>query len=261
MRSAPKLLVLICSLVFSAALMTGTAGAVTSATIVFDYLGDAGDNADGPQYDIVGAGPVDDGSGCDQVIVIIVDATNTPTDIDQPCLNLGTGEASDDGDYGTLSGGYFPLYNPVTYRVYDVDAAEYAALSGLADDAYVAYVLANGTFLAAASLDHPGLPYLPVPVGPAAAPVPGPDMVYIPDTAVVGSFVATTPVHYAPLSDAVSTTVMEAGKTAWVYGVDESGEFYKVMLAGKFFWVPVATMGPNYDSVWNGRPLPTVVVN
>jgi len=93
------------------------------------------------------------------------------------------------------------------------------------------------------------------------APGPGPDLVPIPDTAVVGSFVQTTPAYFAPQSSAATDTVMEAGKTAWVYGVDASGQFYKVMLAGKFFWVPVNTMGPNYDEVWNGTPLPTNVVS
>ena len=93
------------------------------------------------------------------------------------------------------------------------------------------------------------------------APGPGPDLVPIPDTAVVGSFVQTTPAYFAPQSSAATDTVMEAGKTAWVYGVDASGQFYKVMLAGKFFWVPVSTMGPNYDEVWNGTPLPTTVVS
>jgi hypothetical protein len=32
------------------------------------------------------------------------------------------------------------------------------------------------------------------------------------------------------------------------------------MMAGKFFWVPVQTMGPNPDEVWKSRPLPTVVI-
>lgn len=90
---------------------------------------------------------------------------------------------------------------------------------------------------------------------------PGPDMVDIPSQAVVGAFVQTTPVYFAPRSDAGTTTTMEAGKTAWVYGIDATGQFYKVMLAGKFFWVPVSTMGPNYDEVWNGTPLPTTVVS
>jgi hypothetical protein len=85
---------------------------------------------------------------------------------------------------------------------------------------------------------------------------PGPDMVPIPATAVVGSFVSTTPVYFEPRLDAASDVVMEAGKTAWVYGVDASGAFYQVMLSGQFFWVPVSSMGPNYDDVWQGRPLP-----
>jgi hypothetical protein len=97
-------------------------------------------------------------------------------------------------------------------------------------------------------------------VSSGSANEPGPDMVYIPPTAVVGAFVVTTPIYFAPQADAATTTLMEAGKTVYVYGVDASGKFYKVMLAGKFFWVPVSTMGPNYDAVWQGRPLPTDVV-
>ncbi len=91
----------------------------------------------------------------------------------------------------------------------------------------------------------------------AVGPVAGPDMVLIPDTAVVGSFVTTTPAYFAPQSDAVTSIVLAAGKTLWVFGVDEGGEFYKVMISGRFFWVPVETMGPNFDAVWQGHPLPT----
>ncbi len=96
----------------------------------------------------------------------------------------------------------------------------------------------------------------------AAAPdVPGEDMVYIPPEAVVGMFLADTPVYYAPQADAVTTIVMEAGKTVWVYGVDSSGQYYQAMIAGHFFWVPVSTMGPNPDTVWNNTPLPQVVID
>jgi hypothetical protein len=90
---------------------------------------------------------------------------------------------------------------------------------------------------------------------------PGPDMVMIPDTAVVGAVVSTTPIYFAPRPGATSVTVLEAGKTIWVFGVDASGDFYKVMLSGQFFWVPVETMGPNNDAVWQGRPLPTGIVD
>ncbi len=89
----------------------------------------------------------------------------------------------------------------------------------------------------------------------------GSDQVPIPAGAVVGSFVATTALYTAPSADAATSLSMQAGQTLWVYGVDASGKYYQVQLAGQLLWVPVGTMGPNYDAVWNGKPLPTTVVN
>ena len=141
--------------------------------------------------------------------------------------------ASYGGGIGSWNWTTAPEYNPITFKVISV------AGNGLPEKL---------DYTATGSC--PGLPdYV------------GADMVPIPSQAVVGSFVATTAVYGSPNANAESTTVMEAGKTAWVYGVDASGQFYKVMLAGKFFWVPVNTMGPNYDEVWNGTPLPTTVVS
>ena len=88
----------------------------------------------------------------------------------------------------------------------------------------------------------------------------GSDQVPIPAGSVVGSFVVTTALYTAPSADAATTFVMNAGQTLWVYGVDASGQYYQVQLAGQLLWVPVSTMGPNYDAVWNGTPLPTTVV-
>lgn len=90
---------------------------------------------------------------------------------------------------------------------------------------------------------------------------PGPDLVPIPEQAVVGSIVQTTPLYYEPRESALTDTVMEAGKTLWIYGMDESGAYYKGMLAGILFWLPVDTVGPNYDEVWHGTPLPADVVD
>ena len=96
---------------------------------------------------------------------------------------------------------------------------------------------------------------------PGLPTIPGPDDVAMPAGSVVGAFVATTPLYRAPQADATTTYVMDAGKTLWVLGVDASGMYYKVILAGGYYWVPVSTMGPNYDAVWNGTPLPVTVVN
>ncbi len=94
----------------------------------------------------------------------------------------------------------------------------------------------------------------------ASASGPGPDMVYIPEYAVVGSFTASTPLYFDDNANAATSTVMEAGKTLWVFGINAEGTYYQVLLNGVNYWVPVGTMGPNYDEVWNGTPLPTVVV-
>lgn len=93
-----------------------------------------------------------------------------------------------------------------------------------------------------------------------AAQRPGPDMVPIPAGAVVGTFTDWTTLHYAPAADAVTSTVMEPGKSLWVFGLDASGSYYQVLLSGGLYWVPVDQIGPTYSDPWNGTPLPTDVV-
>jgi hypothetical protein len=80
-------------------------------------------------------------------------------------------------------------------------------------------------------------------------------------TSVVGAFVADAPTSWTPgqLTDPLVT--IPAGKTAWVLGQDASGQYYKIVWVCDLLWVKKSTMGPNYDAVWNGRPLPTGVVN
>ena len=131
------------------------AQAFSSATFEFDFVGDAGDNADGPQYDMTGVGPTDDGSGCDAVVMVMVDAAGTVVDIDPNCSFGTTG--SDDGDYGTIAS---PQFSPITYALFDVNGADVAFLNGLSqsDPAYLNYLVANGRLLDEKSLDLAGLP-------------------------------------------------------------------------------------------------------
>jgi len=143
-------------------LLSGAAAvwAVTSATFVFDFVSDPGDLADGPNFDVTGIGPIDDGSGCDIVSMVMVDATGTPTDVDSFCLDLTTGLGGADGDYGSFETGYVPTVSPVTYTLFDLDAADLAALSGLGenDQEYFDYVVANATCLDEQALAVEGLP-------------------------------------------------------------------------------------------------------
>lgn len=89
---------------------------------------------------------------------------------------------------------------------------------------------------------------------------PGCDMQPIPATAVGGSFVADAPLYYMPGDLVEPATSIAAGNTAWVLGKDASGQYYKILWSCDQLWVPVSSMGPNYDAVWNGTPLPTGVV-
>jgi hypothetical protein len=82
----------------------------------------------------------------------------------------------------------------------------------------------------------------------------------IPATAVVGAFLGNTPTYYAPGQLIVPPVVIEAGKTAWTLGVDETGAYRKIIWACQYLWVPEGSMGPNFDDVWNGKPLPMDMV-
>jgi len=144
---------------------------------------------------------------------------------------------------GTFSGGIAgftlwttpPTYNPITWELW--------SLAGNGLEAQLD-VRATG--------ECAGLPYLPVAGCDLMMPVPA--------TAVGGAFVADALVYWAPgkLTDPVLT--IPAGSTARVIGVDASGDYYKIVWSCDFLWVPVETVGPNYDNVWNGKPLPTDVV-
>jgi hypothetical protein len=79
--------------------------------------------------------------------------------------------------------------------------------------------------------------------------------------AAVGTFVANADVYAEPGTLTSPLITLEAGKTAWVLGVDASGQYYKLVWSCSILWVKTSTMGPNYDAVWQGHPLPTGVVN
>jgi len=82
----------------------------------------------------------------------------------------------------------------------------------------------------------------------------------IPATAVGGTFVADAPVYWKPGELTSPVVTIRAGNSARVLGLDASGQYYKIIWVCDFVWVPKATLGPNYDAVWNGAPLPTGVV-
>jgi hypothetical protein len=82
----------------------------------------------------------------------------------------------------------------------------------------------------------------------------------ITSTSVVGLFVADTQTYWRPGDLTNPLVTIPAGKTAWVLGLDSTGEYYKIIWVCNYLWVPVSDMGPNPDHVWNSMPLPTSTV-
>ena len=83
----------------------------------------------------------------------------------------------------------------------------------------------------------------------------------LPEGSAVGQFVANALTYWRPGDLTNPLVTIPAGKTAWVLGMDETGQYYKIIWACNYLWVPISTMGPNPDQVWNNTPLPTGIVH
>jgi len=92
----------------------------------------------------------------------------------------------------------------------------------------------------------------------AAAPLPVCAANLTPNS-VVGQLQYSTQAFYEP-GNIAPGLFLNAG-TYYVLGTDESLAYYKIVLACEYLWVPVETMGVNFDAVWQGRPLPTDIVS
>jgi hypothetical protein len=80
----------------------------------------------------------------------------------------------------------------------------------------------------------------------------------IPGGSVVGAMPAQTQAFYEPGN--ISPNIFINPGTYWVIGEDDSGQYYKIMLACQFLWVPIDSMQSSYQAPWSGQPLPTRVV-
>jgi hypothetical protein len=84
----------------------------------------------------------------------------------------------------------------------------------------------------------------------------------IPADSVVGSLPHDdVRAYYRPYDLTNNVAVTLNPGTYWVIGQDETESFYKIILSCQYLWVPKETMGPNYDDVWMGRPLPDRIVS
>ncbi|NDJ78908.1 MAG: hypothetical protein GYB65_21870 [Chloroflexi bacterium] len=91
--------------------------------------------------------------------------------------------------------------------------------------------------------------------------VPGCDVQIPLDGAVGGTFVANAATYWTPGELTSPLITIPASKTVLVFGQDASESYYKVLLECQFLWVEKDTIGPNFDDVWQGTPLPTTIVD
>jgi hypothetical protein len=100
-----------------------------------------------------------------------------------------------------------------------------------------------------------------VEMGSEEQPVPGCDMfLQIPPTAAVGKFVENAEAYWSPGNLTDGPVILPVGQSAWVLGVDPTGQYYQVIWSCDYLWVRVETMGPNFDNTWQGTLLPTEVI-
>lgn len=89
-------------------------------------------------------------------------------------------------------------------------------------------------------------------------PVPGCDTkIYIPETAVVGTFIQNALLYWTPGGETYPKIIIEGGKSYWVDGLDASGMYRHVLITCQWYWVEIDKVGPTYTYPWNGMPLPT----
>jgi hypothetical protein len=182
---------------------------------------------------------------------VLINGTQVVLGFDTPAAQINTTTSVGLGwSYGALPAGTAYTLT-IEFRLNNPDGVEVSVsritLECSASDTVTSVTVTN---------EAPGVITTPQTLGS----LPGADMVFIPQTAVVGLVMETTPLFWSPSPMALSGFSLNAGKTVWVYGLDTSTHYYKVMLAGLFFWVDATDMGPNPDKTWNSRPLPTEIV-
>jgi hypothetical protein len=83
------------------------------------------------------------------------------------------------------------------------------------------------------------------------------------DKPVVGTFIKPAKTYWAPDENKPvdPPVTLYPGMTLWVFGMDSTYTYYKVLLDAAYLWVHVDTLGPTNDGVvWHGEPLPNIVV-
>ena len=240
----------------AAVLMSTVLGANALTNVSIHFTGQYG--AEGPDcnyawFYYVGTGFTnnDDGDGYDYFAIITFDANGVVLDNDMIAYAptgfdiSGYSETSDIGISNSITA------RPIHVVVYDTPM--FPILSDENAPDAINWVLSNGAVVAASDEFDPGAFFSPCASVPLTAQCPA-----IPAGSVVGDLPFATRAYYSPGN--LSSVTVNVG-TYWVIGQDESGQYYKIILACQYLWIPVGNMQPSYQAPQNGAPLPTRVVS
>jgi len=80
---------------------------------------------------------------------------------------------------------------------------------------------------------------------------------------VVGTLLGEAQAYWYPAENMFvdPPITFHTGQTLWVYGLDPTRQFYMVIIDEAYVWVKAYLLGPTNDAVWQGRELPTVIIN
>jgi hypothetical protein len=206
----------------------------------------------------------DPGGAMDLGGVLIFDDLNTPIYASQFGIMAGGSFALDQTSFGPSRWMNLPRGTTITAVIFDITDIPAGLTSNtqpLFDALMQRYATTTYSVSDTLTCTQPSQPPQPPQPTPTVL-LPGCG-VALPETAVVGEFLSDTRLLWAANVEAetlANVPMITADKTAWVLGVDESGEFYQIAWECQKFWVSVASMGPNYDNVWHGAPLPTNII-
>jgi hypothetical protein len=190
-------------------------------------------------------------------------------------MNFGSVVSScESGNYTVIVSGQDILFD-VRVVVWDANGTKlgedtFSATSGATYSRSITYsptaegpTVTYKLYYSASRLERENFPADTVTVDASCKAIPGCDLLIpLPSTAVVGEFVSDAAAYWKPGQLITNPSItIQAGKTYYVIGQDESQQYYKVLLGCSFVWVLKPTVGPNNDAVWMGKPLPTDIVN
>lgn len=155
-----------------------------------------------------------------------------------------------------------PQLAPGEHTVHTTISIDAPISDGVRSLPYPAGILHNTTNIITVIEGLGGATVSPAQPAATARPRPGTPPTEIHSQPVVGTFIDHAYAYWGPDDSKFiePPIVFHPGTTLWVFGMDATYSYYKVLLDAAYIWVHAETLGTTRDDVWNDDPLPNVVV-